>query len=259
MPFVQTLLLKFPAPVLCLLVVGVEMAFGFCGLLVVRLFFKPSLMKDHNDVADPLFGVLGTIYAVLIAFMVIIVWQQFDKSDLNAKTEANYLADMYRDAEAFPPAFRNELNPLVREYRDAVVKYEWKTMQRGEMSPEVEKLMNKIWGLYTTFKPRNITEQAFFDESVKKINSFRELRRQRIMDSREGIEPLLWFVLIVGGFIIISFTFLFGAENTAAHVIMVILLSAMIGIILFTIMELDFPFTGSIAITSNAFKNLILN
>ena len=82
------------------------MAFGFCGLLVVRLFFKPSLMKDHNDVADPLFGVLGTIYAVLIAFMVIIVWQQFDKSDLNVKTEANYLADMYRDAEALSPAFR---------------------------------------------------------------------------------------------------------------------------------------------------------
>ena len=68
-------------------------------------------------------------------------------------------------------------------------------MAKGEMSPEVEKIMKKIWALYTVYQPRTSTEQSFFDESVRKLNSFRELRRQRIMDSRTGVEPLLWLVV----------------------------------------------------------------
>jgi len=259
MPFTQLLLLKIPVVPLGFMVAGSAVLFGVAGLLISRCFVHPSELKGHNDVADPLIGVLGTIYAVLIAFVVIIVWQQFDKSDNNLKTEANYLADIYRDSEAFPQDFRQKLNPLLREYRDDVIKFEWKTMARGEMSPEVENVMNKIWGLFTNYRPKNLTEKAFFEEVVHKLNSFRELRRQRLMDSRTGIEPLLWFVLIIGALAIISFSFLFGADNIKAHVLMVVFLSLLIGLMLFTIMELDFPFTGAISISSEPFQRAILN
>lgn len=259
MYFSQCLLLKYPVSLLGLVVVGVTVLFGVGGLLLVRRFVHPSSLKEHHDIADPMLGVIGTVYAVLISFVVIMVWQQFDKSNANIKTEANYMADICRDAEAFSPEFSRNISVLIGKYRDSVVKDEWKTMARGEMSNETESLMNKIWSAYTTYRPRNVTEQAFFAESVGKLNSFRELRRQRLMDAKAGVEPLLWFVLIIGAMATISFTFLFGAENLNAQVIMVFLLSVLIGLMLFTIMELDFPFTGAVSISSEPFRQVLFN
>ncbi len=259
MPIMQQLLLKIPSFILGLIVIGGAVAISIIGLLIVRRFVSHSRLKVHHDVADPILGALAAVYAVLIAFVVVTVWQSFDKSNAGVQLEANYLADIYRDSEAFSPDFHQKVGNLLREYRQAVVDYEWKTMARGEMSPEVERLMRKIWALYTVYQPRTSTEQSFFDESVRKLNLFRELRRQRLMDSRTGIEPLLWFVLITGGLSIISFTFFFGAENLKAQLAMVALLAITISLILFTIMSLDFPFTGSISISPDPFKQILLD
>lgn len=259
MPLTQQLLLRIPSAILCLIVVGSGVSFAIAGVLTVRHFIPHSRLKTHHDVADPILGALAAVYAVLLAFVVVTVWQNFDKSNAGVQMEANYLADIYRDSEALSPDFHQKMGKLLREYRQAVVDYEWKTMARGEMSLEVESLMRKIWALYTTYQIKTSTEQSFFDESVRKLNSFREMRRQRLMDSRTGLEPLLWLVLIIGGLSTISFTFFFGAENLKAQIMMAVLLSAIISLILFTIMQMDFPFTGDVAISPEPFKMILLN
>ena len=259
MSIAQQMILNVPLPVLGMLFVGIAVLYSITGVLTVRHFIHPSKLKVHHDIADPMLGAVAAVYSVLIAFVVITVWISFDKSNSNVELEANYLADIYRDSEALSPDFHQKVAGVLREYRQAVIDYEWKTMARGEMSPEVEKIMNRIWALYTTYQPKTLTEQSFFDESVRKLNSFRELRRQRIMDSRSGIEPILWFVLIVGGFSTVSFTFFFGTENIKAHIIMAVLLSLVISLVLFTIMEMDYPFTGSVAISPGPFKMVLLD
>ena len=255
----QHLLLKIPIVFLGLMVVGGAVIFSIIGLLTVRRFISHSKLRTHHDVADPILGALAAIYAVLIAFVVVTVWQGFDKSNANVQHEANCLADVYRDSEALSPDFHQKAGDLLRDYREAVIGDEWKTTARGEMSPHVEKLLNKIWALYTVYQPRTSAEQSFFDESVRKLNLLRDLRQQRLMDSRVGIEPLLWFVLVAGGLSTIAFTFFFGAENIKAQMAMVALLAITISLILFSIMVLDFPFTGSVSISPGPFKQILLD
>lgn len=259
MPITQWMLLKIPSFFLGFMIVGGVTAFSVLGLMVVRRFISHDQLKPHHDVADPILGALGAVYAVLIAFIVVTVWQNFDKSSANVGLEANYLADLYHDAQAFAPDFRNSLQKELREYARTVVMDEWKTMSRGQTSLSAERLMRKIWSLYTTYQPKNTTEQTFFSESVRKLNEFRELRRQRLMDARTGIHPLLWFVLIMGGAATISFTFLFGARNLKAQMVMGVLFSMTIALILFTILSLDFPFTGSVCVSPESFQMLLLD
>jgi len=259
MPILQQLILKIPLTILGLIFVGGAILYSVIGVLVVRRFVHPDKLKVHHDVADPMLGAVAALYSVLIAFVAITVWVSFDKSNSNVQLEANYLADVYRDSEALSPDFHQKVATILREYRQAVVDYEWKTMARGEMSPEVEKIMNQIWAMYTNYQSKTRTEQSFFDESVRKLNSLRELRRERIMSSRNGIEPLLWLVLVVGGLSTISFSFFFGTKNIKAQIIMAILLSILISLILFTILEMDFPFTGSVAVSSEPFRMVLLN
>lgn len=83
------------------------------------------------------------------------------------------------------------------------------------------------------------------------------MRRQRIIYASSGINPLLYFVLFAGSFITIVFTMLFGTENIIPHLIMVSLLAALIAITLFTVIAMDYPFTGDISITPDVFKNIL--
>jgi len=241
------------------MVVGGAVAFAILGILIVRRFVHHTKLKAHHDVADPILGALCAVYSILLAFVVVTVWQNFDKANMSVETEANYLADLYRDAEAFSPDFQQKVGVLLRDYRQVVITDEWKTMKRGEMSPKAEKLMREIWTLYTKYQPKTSTEQSFFDESVSKLNSFRELRRQRLMDSRTGIPPLLWFVLITEGLLAISFTFLFGIESFKTQIIMAGFFAVTISLILFTILAFDFPFTGSTSISPEPFARLLLD
>lgn len=259
MTFSHLLVFNIPLYLLGFLIIGGTIAFSTIGLLVVRRAVHHSRLKPHHDVADPILGALAAVYAILLAFVVVTVWEHYDRTRLNVETEANYLADLYRDVEAFTPDFRSKINPLLRAYRTAVIESEWKTIAKGEMSPEVEKIVREIWTTYTLYQPKTVTEQTFFAESVSKLNSFRELRRQRIMDSRTGIPSLLWLVLIIEGIIAVSFTFLFGAENFTAQIIMASLLAITISLILFTILAFDFPFTGGISISPEPFTRLLLD
>jgi hypothetical protein len=195
-------------------------------------------------------------YAVLLAFVVVIAWQSFDKSDSNVQKEANSIMDIYRDSTAFPKTFRDEIRPLIKEYTDAVINEEWQMLARGEQSQRAHELLKKIWVMYSSYEPNTENEKIFFAESVHKLNEAGELRRLRIMDSRTGIHPILWFVLIVGGITTIIFTFFFGTENLTAQVMMAAMLAMVIALILFTVLLLDFPFTGGLNITSDAFKQI---
>ncbi len=260
MPLTQWLILNVPTWLLGLLVVGGVVLLSVTGLFACRpLLPHHTKLREHHDVAGPILGVVGVLYAVLLAFVVVTVWQNMDRTNANVQTEANYLADIYRDAEAFAPEFRERVAQLTGDYRRAVVDEEWKTMTRGKMSPSVELIMNQLWALYTHYEPRSPKEQSFFDESVRVLNSFRELRRQRLMDAQAGLHPLLWFVLIAGMVATVLLTYLFGMEDRRVQVAMIALLAMSIALILFTIMLLDFPFTGDISISAEPFRQLILS
>jgi len=130
-------------------------------------------------------------------------------------------------------------------------------MVKGQRSSSVQKMQEELWNLYGGFQPKNETQKIFLTESVHKMNQASEMRRQRIIYASAGINPLLYFALIVGSFITIAFTMLFGTENIIPHLIMVSLLAAMIAITLFTVIAMDYPFTGNISIKPDVFINML--
>ncbi|MFA6600973.1 MAG: DUF4239 domain-containing protein [Candidatus Omnitrophota bacterium] len=259
MSFLQKLVAEVPSPLLALLMIGILMAFSVAGTWTVRRLIPYDRLKRHHEVASPIFGMVGTLYAVFLAFIVIAVWEHFETANCNVRQEAIYLADVYRNAEAFSPDFTQQVARLTRQYREEVIKKEWKNMTHGQASPEVERQIRDIWAIYTKYSPRNDTEQAFFEESLDKLNDLRELRRRRLMEANTGIHFMLWLILGIGAFATISFTFLFGAESLPVHLLMEILLSIVVGLILFTILSMDYPFSGGISISPAPFQQLLLD
>jgi hypothetical protein len=237
--------------------VFLALAFSIIGLLIVWRFVPRQTLKMHNDLTDPIFQATAMAYTVLLAFVVVISWQNFDKAKTHAVTEANCLVGLYRNSVVFAQPFESDARSLIKEYVDVVINEEWTSLGRGDESVKARDILRNIWTLYTRYEPKTDKEKIFLAESMRKLDELREMRRLRIIDSRTGVHPVLWFVLVAGAIMTISFTFFFGLDKFINHVIMVSILGIIITLILLTILSFDFPFTGSIHIEPEAFQQII--
>jgi hypothetical protein len=87
-----------------------------------------------------------------------------------------------------------------------------------------------------------------------RINELAYARNARLVEAGEGTPTVLWGVLIVGGILIVGFTYLFGLENTLVHKLMVAVLALIISSVLFTIGVLEYPFSGGVRVGPEPFE-----
>jgi Protein of unknown function (DUF4239) len=257
MSLIHFLLAHVPTVLLGFSIFFVYVFLSIAGLIIVRKYYPYYRCKRHNDIAGFIFATLGVIYAVLLAFTVMVTWEDFDKADEVVNREANYIASLHQDAEVLPEQIRVHVKENLGLYVKAIIRDEWQKMDNGERSLEVERIQEKLWSYYMNFQPKNETQKIFLNESVKKMNAAGEMRRHRLHYAVSGLHPVLYFILFFGSIITIAFTMLFGTENTVEQLIMTSCLAAMIALILYTIIVLDYPFTGTYGIKPNAFIHML--
>lgn len=257
MPLVQQWLLNVPVISLVLVIALTVFAVSLVLLVFIWRLVPREIWKKHNDVTNAIFQAIAMAYTVLLAFMVVISWQNYDRAGEHIETEANCLVNLYRNGEGISPAFQAELLKRLQDYGQSVMEDEWKLLARSQESMKTREALKEVWALYQKYEPKTQREQIFFSESISQLNKLREIRRLRILDSRTTVHPLLWFLLIIGGVATVGFSLILGADSFYLHLIMTSLLAVFISLILFMILMFDYPFTGSFGISPNAYRQVI--
>jgi hypothetical protein len=194
---------------------------------------------------------------VLLAFMLIAVWEDYKTAQTNVESEAHELAGVYFLASQLPEPQRTHVQDLARSYARVVVEQEWPKMEQGQTNPRADSLVNQLRLELLQFDPSTRGEQVLYEQGLTDLHNAIDARRSRLLEVREGIPSLLWVVLVVGGVITVSFTYLFGLKSNMAHALMVAALTLLICAILFTIGEFNNPFSGVVEIRPEAFKEML--
>ena len=255
---IEFILMKTPTVALGVIIIAVVVAISICGLLIARRLTETKRLEKRLETTSVMFHTVGVIYAVFLAFMVVVAWENFDRIDSNVSAEANCYADLSRDANALSEPFSSEAKEAIGGYVKVVVEEEWPALALGGRSAQAHDAFTEIWDLYLNYEPETAREEIFFTASVEKLNEAGELRTRRIADSHSHIHPILWSVLLVGGAITIIFSYFLVAEKLRMQIVMTALFSAIIALILFTILVLDFPFAGHMGIKPDAFRPILM-
>ena len=252
------------------IVYGILVVGGVClaavgGLTLVQFLVPTSSRQRHNDVAGFIYAVLGVIYAVLLALVVIAVWEDFGRARETVESEANATAEIFWLAHRLPEPEGVRVQELSRSYAEEVVGREWPLMregraplmEQGQATPNGWVLVDDIRETLQGFEPGTSAEEALYAEGLDQVEELASARRMRLVEAEEGLPAVLWVVLVFAGAAAIGFTYLFGLESTWAHRLMVAALAAVIGLVLFTIGSMEHPFSGGASIGTGAF-DLIL-
>ena len=200
-----------------LLVVAGFVLIAVVGLTLVQRKVPSQLRQQHNDVAGFIYAVLGVIYAVLIALVVIAVWEDYAVARDTVEREASELDDVFRLAHPLPDPEGRQLQELARSYAQVVVDEEWALMAQGRTSPQAWHLLDEMTLRFENVEVRTKAEQVLYGEALDQMNELSDARHARVGEAGEGIPTVLWGVLIVGGVLVVGFTYLFGLENTLVH------------------------------------------
>ena len=232
-----------------------SMVVSLVGLTLVRCVAPAAWLHANNEVAGNYLQTLGTIYAVLLAFVVFVVWQQHNEARGAVEKEANELADFYRIIQAMPGTQR--VQDCIQAYGRVVMDEEWTEMARGLWSERAEQVLEEIWRALKEVEPSRGREEALFAEALARFNDLSDARSDRLYCSLLRLPPSLWVLLLTNGGLVVGSMWIFGLESFSAHALMTVALAGSIAFILFLVADLDNPFWGSWRVEPDAFRRAL--
>jgi hypothetical protein len=219
------------------------------GLWVVHRLFPHDIRQQNNEAADFFLSVLGIVYGILLAFVVVVVWQRFETARDMVEKEGNAVASLFHEARALSEPGASRVAEAVRSYVNAVVNDEWPAMAGGQRSSQATKMTDELWDAVTGIEPRDDRENAILGASLQNLNELTDARRFRLLAAQGGLPPIMWVLLIGGGAITVILTYFFSCPNLRAQMMMTALFAASIAFVLVLIAAIDYPFRGDLQVT----------
>lgn len=234
-----------------LIAVCVSLACAF--LIFLNRVWPPGNRRAHNDVIGWQIAIIGTLYAVMVGFMLYAVWGNFQTADTNADNEANSLVNLNRTAEGLPDPQKNVIQNLTQDYATDMITEEWPAMNEGRLGNASRNLIEQLWSAVITTQVNSRAQQAYLDHAMFELTDLTQHRRVRELESQSSLPGILWAVLIAGGIITVISCCLIGSENNVLHFVLILALSLLISLVLAAIADIDGPFRGSVHVSPNAF------
>ena len=131
-----------------------------------RLVSKTRLEQAHDVSGEVFFSLAGVLYAVLVAFVFVVVWEQFGDAEKATDSEASAVADILRATEAFPPADQAQVQQALLDYAHDVLNHEFPQMRRGEPIDQQSDELSGVWESIMKVQPVSQSEIAFYDQAI---------------------------------------------------------------------------------------------
>lgn len=237
-----------------ILIVIASVSAAIAFLFAVTRTSPAHSRKESNDFTGAVVAVIGTTYAVLLAFMLSGVWNMYQQAEINAEQEANDVVNVYRISAQLPPENADQIQSLIRDYVSYGIHTEFAALSNDSVPPEGGELIAQMWEAVHGVKLSTETEQVAFGTLLETMRSLTEHRRIRIMQSREMLPTILWAVLIAGGVITVAAACFFGVPNFRFHLLQVIVLTFLISLVLVAIADIDRPYQGDVRVMPTGFE-----
>lgn len=227
-------------------------------VFVVRRYVDPEKLRENNEFTGFAWAFVGLVYGVYLAFMVVVVWQNFDNADSTATNEATHLSALWRDVQTLPGGAQLQRDLLL--YARSVVADDWPAMARGEAgSPQTTVIYDHLWKTFYAMKPvpGDVAHNAFYLESLQQLNQLGMQRHMRLLSGSANLPAPMWILLILGGIGMIGFALCIGTPLRWVQLVLTVFLSGFLTYSILMVGALEEPYSGDIHVKPDAFLSVI--
>lgn len=224
-------------------IIGGSIAVAVTLLFLARRRAPEGGFFTDLDRAAGVFGVLGTSFAVLLAFVIFVAFESYVNAKDKAGQEAVSVTELFHTAQLFPSPARQELSGQLTCYASSVIDDEWPKMREQRQSSLVQGWLAK---LDVTAERGDLAgkEAVAFGHWLDQSAARREGRRGRLAEAKPFVPQPLWLVLILGAALLVGFMCFF-ADRSEAFLVQTMMIGAITAVVvsgLLVIRFLDRPY-----------------
>lgn len=243
---------------LAVVIIAVAMLYAVGLQLLTRRLFGVDLLRVNHDVAGFKFAVVGVAYAVLLALVVISVWDDYERADETVQAEAERFYNLYRNSYNFPSETGERMRDVLIGYATEVRDKDWPAMREGlRGSVSAADAYDRLSLTVGSTRPSNLELLPSVTHAIDLLKETADLRLERLSYVGGHVTPVAWTVLLLGALVTLGYCAFFATKQVAAQIIMTAGLAAIIGSTFFLMLILNYPFAGPHAVTAQPIDDVI--
>lgn len=219
--------------------------------LVRRMEMPPTTMGS-------VFSLVGTLFSMLVAFAIVVVWGTYGGAASIIAEEANALGNLEQMSRGFSVPVRRQVQEAVSTYAKLVIEDEWPKMATGLTSERTDALLIELWHIYTDMAASE-RSHAVYSQSLTRLSEVSTNRRLRLLTSSERVPPIMWVLLTVVALLLLLLSFQFDIKQPRVHALIVGVIATIVSLALLLIATLDDPYGGLMALKPGPFQLVLEN
>jgi hypothetical protein len=239
-----------------ILVVVLPTIAAMCVPALIRRRVALESLTVNNEIAGFKFATVGVLYAVLVAFAIIMVWERFADAETAVAQEAGAVATLYRLASGTEPE-AVQMRRALDNYLVLAIERDWPQMAAEKSSHDVTSALDAVYATSLKLAQSGSRPTAVLLAMFNQLDVLTQARRNRLHLAVGIVPPMLWVVLTFGGVLTVGFTFFFGTKNLRAQILMTGILSSVVFMSLFVIASINHPFTGPVHVDNEALRAVL--
>jgi Protein of unknown function (DUF4239) len=251
-------LLNLPIPWMTFIIFAATYLIAACVYLaVVRLAVDDRRARAFKALSPAMLPPLGVIFGLLVGFVAVQVWNDFDNAKLAVATEASALRSVVLLAEILPDEQRIHVGTLVNRHIDEAVNQEWPAMaqHRLTLASSPTALLEALQ-LTLLMKPQDESQRGTQREMVAELNAALDAWHRRISISQSGVGPIEWAAILLMGLCMLIAIAIVHSDNRSTCAITVALFATTIALSALVIAAYSRPFSGAISVGPELLKQI---
>jgi hypothetical protein len=215
--------------------------------------------RNAGDAVSGVFTIVAGLQAVLLAFVLISLFDTVDSVTDGAATEADSLVAVYWASDSLPAPVRDQVQQMCRSYARSVIGQEWPRMRDGQpVGGTGWELLERMRVAVDRAAVESDWQQQRRSTASDRIGEVYRARQARLAAaSGGGVGAVVWLALVVGAVLSVSLAYLFDVPKVVTHMVVVGALAATIALLLFAIYQLQNPFSGGTLVPPDAFASAV--
>jgi hypothetical protein len=241
---------------------AVRLLAGLVAALAVYAFMRQAnfaqFTAPDGEGINSLISLIGSIYAVVFAFVIFVIWGQFSGVEEAALRECSLLNELLRFSQYLNPDAHRAVRRAVTEYAQRVANSEWHSLGERRKDQPTEKSFATLIGTVVRTSPGTPAEEVSHQRLIDTARKLAGQRDERIARSLTRIPPtllgLVRTMLVALLLLVFIYPFHSGIIGAACF--------GTVGIILFfshlVMTDTDNPFNGIFNVSPQPFSDLTL-
>jgi hypothetical protein len=201
---------------------------------------------------------LATIYAVLVAFVIVDEYSQLRDTQTQVATKAAELSVIFENSRNLPDVDGGRIRAATLNYaRVEVSKGIPQLVDQSRPSPQSDAALENIYRVVAAIEPGPESDRAAYQQILVALAAVSVTRTHLINSAKATIPVALFLILAVLGVAILGIGTIMNTQHRRSHLLILAALAIGLSMTLALVAALDYPFRGFIRIDTGPMTQFI--